>query len=84
MKYIDWFDNLNIINEKDKLEVFMIVFVSVILKKTDSGNGYDFKTTSKSEFEDVFYDKILNMEFDLEMKNLIVRLLKIVNKNDEN
>ena len=37
MRYIDWLDNLNLVKEKDKLEVLMIVFISVVLKKTDSG-----------------------------------------------
>ena len=83
MRYIDWLDNLNLVKEKERLEVLMIVFISVVLKKTDSGNGYNFKSISKLEFEDLFYDKILNMEFDLEMKNLVIKVLKTINENDK-
>ena len=83
MRYIDWLDNLNLVKEKERLEVLMIVFISVVLKKTDSGNGYNFKTISKHEFEDLFYDKILNIEFDLEMKKLVIRMLKTINEYDK-
>jgi len=83
MRYIDWLDNLNLVKEKERLEVLMIVLISVVLKKTDSGNGYDFKSISKLEFEDLFYDKLLNLEFDLEMKNLVIRILKTINEYDK-
>ena len=80
MRYMDWLDNINLIKEKNRLDVLMFFFISVVLKKSDNGEGYNFKTISKHEFEDLFYDKILNMEFDLEMKKLIVEILKIINK----
>jgi len=83
MRYIDWLDNLNLVKEKERLEVLMIVLISVVLKKTDSVNGYDFKSISKLEFEDLFYDKLLNLEFDLEMKNLVIRILKTINEYDK-
>ena len=83
MRNIDWLDNLNVIKEKDKLEVLIIVFISVVLKKTDSGDGYNFKSISKLEFEDLFYDKLLNLEFDLEMKNLVIRMIKTINEYDK-
>jgi len=83
MRYINWLDNLNVIKEKDKLEVLIIVFISVVLKKTDSGDGYNFKSISKLEFEDLFYDKLLNIEFDLEMKNLVIRMIKTINEYDK-
>ena len=83
MRYIDWLDNLNLVKEKERLEVLMIVLISVVLKKTDSWNGYDFKSISKLEFEDLFYDKLLNLEFDLEMKNLVIRILKTINEYDK-
>ena len=83
MRYIDWLDNLNLVKEKERLDVLMIVFISVVLNKTDSGNGYNFKTISKHELEDLFYDKILNMEFDLEMKKLVIRMLKTINEYDK-
>ena len=82
MKYIEWLDDLNLVNEKEKLEVLMIVFVSVILKKTDNGDGYDFKEMSKCEFENLLYSKIMKMEFDNEMKELVIKIFKIINNYD--
>jgi hypothetical protein len=82
MKYIEWLDDLNLVNEKEKLEVLMIVFVSVILKKTDNGDGYDFKEMSKYEFENLLYSKIMKMEFDNEMKELVIKIFKIINNYD--
>ena len=83
MESVKWIESLNINGWKDKLDVLMIVFISVVLKKTDTGNGYDFDGVSKIEFQDLIYGKMMNMEFDDEVKNLVIKMVKMINEYDD-
>ena len=83
MESVKWIESLNINGWKDKLDVLMIVFISVVLKKTDTGNGYDFDGISKIEFQDLIYSKMMNMEFDDEVKNLVIKMVKTINEYDD-
>jgi len=83
MESVKWVESLNINGWKDKLDVLMIVFISVVLKKTDTGNGYDFDGVSKIEFQDLIYGKMMNMEYDDEVKNLIIKMVKTINEYDD-
>jgi len=83
MESVKWIESLNINGWKDKLDVLMIVFISVVLKKTDTGNGYDFDGISKIEFQDLIYSKMMNMEFDDEVKNLVIKMVKMINEYDD-
>ena len=83
MGNVKWIESLNLSKWKDKLDVLMIVFISVVLKKTDTGNGYDFDGVSKNEFQDLIYGKMMNMEYDDEVKNLIIKMVKTINEYDE-
>jgi len=83
MGNVKWIESLNLSKWKDKLDVLMIVFISVVLKKTDTGNGYDFDGVSKTEFQDLIYGKMMNMKYDDEVKNLIIKMVKTINEYDE-
>ena len=83
MESVKWIESLNINGWKDKLDVLMIVFISVVLKKTDTGNGYDFDGVSKIEFQDLVYGKMMNMEYDDEVKRLVIKMVKMINEYDD-
>lgn len=83
MRYMEWMENLNLVKKNEKLDVLMIVFISVILKKTDNGDGYDFGNISKTEFQNLLCSKMMNMEFDNEIKKLVVKIFKIINEYGE-
>ena len=83
MRNVKWIESLNLSKWKDKLDVLMILFISVVLKKTDTGNGYDFDGVSKTEFQDLIYGKMMNMEYDDEVKSLVIKMVKTINEYDD-
>jgi hypothetical protein len=76
----EWIESLNLTRWKDKLDVWLVVFISMVLKKTDTGNGYDFGEITKTEFQDLLCSKMMSVEYDEEMKNLIVKMFRVINE----
>lgn len=80
MNSIEFIDRVSSGLWEDRFNVMMILFISKVLKLNDNGEGYNWEEVSKDEFKELIDSKLLEMEYDDEMKIEISNMFRILSE----
>ena len=75
---VEMMNRLGMVDWDDRFSFMMITLISVVLKISDDGNGYDWSEVCKDEFVTFIGNQLSTMNYSDEMKNEISGMFKIL------